>query len=128
MGCCCSKGVSPLLLDRDEVPMLNRETKVEIEEFVRQNCEIRPRAPLFDAMQTTFKNAADVDSSASPVDQGLIDELGSTDSEDAPLLLPLNHKYCPLFSHRHNHQVTCFCYHKSTWSRQIFKGYRSVIA
>jgi hypothetical protein len=83
MGICCSKGTQPSLIDRDEVPMLNQETKVEIEELVRQNRDLRPRAPLLDVMQTTFKSAADIDSSASPIDEQLIDQLASSDSDNA---------------------------------------------
>jgi hypothetical protein len=83
MGNCCPKVNPPSLIDRDEVPMLNQETKVEIEELVRQNRDLRPRAPLLGAMQTTFKSAADIDSSASPIDEQLIDQLGSSDSDNA---------------------------------------------
>jgi hypothetical protein len=83
MGVCCSK-VARWRAGHDEAPMLNPEKKVEIEELVRQNRDLLPRVPLLDAMQTTFKNAADIDSSASPIDQGIIDELGSTDSNEEP--------------------------------------------
>jgi hypothetical protein len=65
--------------------MLDPDAKVEIVRLVRESRDLRASAPLLDGIQASFKSAADLDSSASPIEQGLIDALGSGDSgDDAP--------------------------------------------
>jgi hypothetical protein len=58
--------------------MLNPDTKEVIQAIDRERAAT---VPLIVGVQNTFKSAADLDDSASPIDQGLIDELGSTDSD-----------------------------------------------
>jgi hypothetical protein len=52
--------------------------KLDIEDIVRQDRAARTPAPLLVGLQNTFKSAADIDidSSSSPLQQDLINELG----------------------------------------------------
>jgi hypothetical protein len=62
--------------------MLNPDTKIDT--VVPSSRDRRPPVPLLDGVQTTFKKAADIDSSSSPIEPGLVDELDSADSDDLP--------------------------------------------
>jgi hypothetical protein len=57
--------------------------KLEIEDIVRQDRGARTPAPLLVGLQNTFKNAADIDLSSSPLEQDLIDELGSGSADSS---------------------------------------------
>jgi hypothetical protein len=74
---CCP---APAADQRDGAPMLDPAAKIALPELAPAT----PAPPLLDGVQAAFKAAADADSSASPIEQGLIDELGSSGSDDRP--------------------------------------------
>jgi hypothetical protein len=57
---------------------MNSEAKATIQAIDRD--ALLTPSPLI-GIQDTFKNAADIDSSGSPIDPNVLDELGSTDSD-----------------------------------------------
>jgi hypothetical protein len=81
MGICCAKRSG---IDRDDAPMLNPDTKMALELVGPSNRDRRPPVPLLHGLQTTFEKAAEIDSSSSPIEPGLVDELDSADSDDLP--------------------------------------------
>jgi hypothetical protein len=81
MGVCCPKRSGT---DRDDAPMLNPDAKIEHERVVPSKGVLRQPIPLLDGVQATFKKAAEIESSSSPIEEGLIGELDSADSDDLP--------------------------------------------
>lgn len=76
--CCPERTEDDTFVDNDG--MISSKAKKEFEEILRERNA--NTVPLISGLNTTFKSAADIDSSSSPIEKALLDEMLATTSSD----------------------------------------------